>query len=71
METAFLCGPPHPVWTNRGIDRAGKTIREKYEFWWNPLGTPVQVMATDAFHPPPEMMLERFREWKRPVERKK
>jgi hypothetical protein len=63
MHLASLCGTPHLVWTNRGIYRMGITSREKYESWWNPLATPVQVIETDAFDPPPEQVLDRFRSW--------
>lgn len=49
MHLASLCGTPHLVWTNRGNYRMGKTSREKYETWWNPFQTPVEVLEADTF----------------------
>jgi hypothetical protein len=44
LHLASLCGTPHLVWTNRKTYGMGKTSREKYESWWNPLRTPVTVL---------------------------
>jgi ADP-heptose:LPS heptosyltransferase len=51
MHLASLCGTPHLVWTNRRIFRMGKTSRQKYEQWWNPLCTPVTVLDRAGFDP--------------------
>jgi hypothetical protein len=61
MHLASLCGTPHLVWTNRGIYRMGKTSREKYESWWNPLGTPVRVLDDEGFGVEPQKVLEQVR----------
>lgn len=52
MHLASLCGAPHLVWTDRRTYGMGKTSREKYETWWNPLGTPVRVLDGEGFDPP-------------------
>ncbi|MBL7076040.1 MAG: hypothetical protein ISS31_01085 [Kiritimatiellae bacterium] len=51
MHLASLCGSPHVVWTDRKSYGMGKTSREKYESWWNPLQTPVAVMDESGFSP--------------------
>ena len=51
MHLASLCGTPHVVWTNRKIYRMGKSSRQKYESWWNPLGTPVAILDHAGFSP--------------------
>ena len=51
MHLASLCGAPHLVWTDRRTYGMGKTSREKYERWWNPLGTPVRVLDEAGFDP--------------------
>jgi len=58
MHLASLCGTPHLVWTNRGIYRMGKTSREKYETWWNPLRTPVRVLEGASFDHPLDTVLQ-------------
>jgi ADP-heptose:LPS heptosyltransferase len=58
MHLASLCGAPHVVWTDRRRYARGRTNRDKYEGWWNPLGTPVTVLDEDAFDPPPEKVAE-------------
>lgn len=54
MHLASLCGTPHLVWTDRRTYGMRKTSREKYETWWNPLQTPVQVLDQFGFNPPVE-----------------
>ncbi len=51
MHLASLCGAPHLVWTDRRTYGMGKTSREKYETWWNPLATPVRVLDDEGFDP--------------------
>jgi ADP-heptose:LPS heptosyltransferase len=51
MHLASLCGAPHLVWTDRRTYGMGRTSREKYETWWNPLGTPVRVLDGEGFDP--------------------
>ncbi len=51
MHLASLCGTPHVVWTDGGKYARGHTNRYKYESWWNPHGTPVQVLDDEAFDP--------------------
>jgi ADP-heptose:LPS heptosyltransferase len=53
MHLASLCGTPHVVWTDRQRYARGRTNRDKYEGWWNPLGTPVTVLDEEAFDPQP------------------
>jgi ADP-heptose:LPS heptosyltransferase len=62
MHLASLCGAPHVVWTDRGIYRMGKTSRQKYESWWNPLGTPVRVLDEEGFKANPETVLTAVKE---------
>ncbi len=57
MHLASLCGVPHVVWTDRGIYRMGKTSRQKYESWWNPLNTPVKVLDDEGFAATPETVM--------------
>jgi len=54
LHLASLCGLPHLVWTDQRTYGMGKTSREKYETWWNPLGTHVRVMDDHEFNPPVE-----------------
>lgn len=54
LHLASLCGLPHLVWTDRRSYGMGKTSRDKYETWWNPLNTPVHVMDEHDFDPPVE-----------------
>jgi hypothetical protein len=56
LHLASLCGTSHLVWTDRRTYGMGKTSREKYESWWNPLETPVQVVAEYGFRPPVEVI---------------
>lgn len=58
MHLASLCGTPHVVWTNQGIYRMGKSSRQKYESWWNPLRTPVTVLDDEGFGATPARVLE-------------
>lgn len=58
MHLASLCGAPHVVWTDRRTYGMGKTSREKYERWWNPLGTPVRVLDEEGFDPSVASVLE-------------
>lgn len=51
MHLASLCGAPHLVWTDRRTYGMGMTSREKFETWWNPLGTPVRVLDAEGFDP--------------------
>lgn len=51
MHLAALCGTPHLVWTDRRSYTMRKTSREKYEHWWNPLGTKVTVIDDEGFDP--------------------
>ncbi len=57
MHLAALCGTPHLVWTDKGRYARGRTNRDKYEWWWNPLGTPVRVLDEDGFDPSVERVL--------------
>lgn len=59
MHLASLCGTPHVVWTDRRSYARGRTNRDKYETWWNPLGTRVEVIDSYGFDPPPEAVFER------------
>ncbi len=58
MHLASLCGTPHLVWTDRGRHARGRTNREKYEAWWNPLSTRTVVLDVHGFDPPPEAVAE-------------
>ena len=58
MHLASLCGTPHLVWTDKAQYARGRTNREKYETWWNPLATPVLVLDAHGFDPPPEAVAE-------------
>lgn len=60
MHLASLCGTPHLVWTDQRTYGMRKTSREKYERWWNPLGTNVRVMDAFGFDPPVEDVLSRM-----------
>ena len=51
MHLASLCGTPHLVWTDREKYAQGRINREKYEYWWNPLGTKVEVIDDEGFKP--------------------
>lgn len=53
MHLASLCGTPHVVWTDRRRYARGRTNRDKYESWWNPLATPVSVLDQAGFDPDP------------------
>ncbi len=57
MHLASLCGTPHLVWTDRRSYGMGKSSREKYERWWNPLSSPVRVLDEYGFDPPVEVVL--------------
>lgn len=58
MHLSALCGTPHLVWTDRKTYSMGKSSREKYESWWNPLGTPVRVVDEHGFDPPVDRVLK-------------
>lgn len=62
MHLASLCGAPHVVWTDRRIYRMGKTSRQKYESWWNPLGTQVRVLDDEGFAATPETVMTSVKE---------
>lgn len=61
MHLASLCGTPHLVWTDSGRYARGRTNREKYEAWWNPLKTTAKVLDAHAFNPPVEVVLNEVR----------
>jgi ADP-heptose:LPS heptosyltransferase len=56
LHLSALCGTPQLVWTNQGRYMMGKTSREKYETWWNPLKTQVCVLD-DGFDPPADRVV--------------
>lgn len=58
LHLASLCRTPHVVWTDQRTYGMGKTSREKYESWWNPLKTPVHVIDEYEFQPPVSVVLE-------------
>ena len=58
MHLASLCGTPHVVWTDRGRYARGRTNRDKYETWWNPLGTRALVLDEHGFDPAPKAVAE-------------
>lgn len=58
LHLASLCGLPHLVWTDQRTYGMGKTSREKYGDWWNPLRTPVRVIDEFEFNPPVELILK-------------
>jgi ADP-heptose:LPS heptosyltransferase len=58
MHLASLCGTPHVVWTDNRSYARGRSNRDKYESWWNPLKTPVKVLDAYGFDPPPEIVFE-------------
>lgn len=57
MHLASLCRVPHLVWTDRKRYARGRSNRDKYERWWNPLGTPAVVMDAHGFDPPVDAVL--------------
>lgn len=67
MHLASLCDTPHLVWTDRRSYGMGKTSREKYERWWNPLGSPVWVLDEYGFDPPVEVVVSEIGEMLRYV----
>jgi ADP-heptose:LPS heptosyltransferase len=58
LHLASLCGTPHLVWTDRGRHARGRTNRDKYEWWWNPLKTPAWVLDEHGFDPEPAAVAE-------------
>jgi hypothetical protein len=58
MHLSALCGTPHLVWTDGQTYSMGKSSRQKYESWWNPLGTSVMVLDEEGFDPPVERVLQ-------------
>jgi len=58
LHLASLCGVPHLVWTDKRTYGMGKTSREKYESWWNPMKTMVQVVDDHDFDPPVDLVLQ-------------
>jgi hypothetical protein len=56
LHLASLCGCPHVVWSCDDQTRWTPwqiTNRQRYETFWNPLGTPVEYHATQS-HPEPQ-----------------
>ena len=60
MHLAALCGTPQLVWTNQGRYMMGKTSREKYESWWNPLRAKASVLDSDGFNPSVESVVSQL-----------
>jgi hypothetical protein len=62
MHLASLCGCPHVVFT---IDKWQKSIdgtnKNRYEFIWNPLDTPVKVLDGKSWCPPVDRVVEAVR----------
>lgn len=56
MHLASLCGAPHVVWSI-------PYNRIRYERNWNPLDTPVLFLDEHHWHPSPEFVYERAREF--------
>jgi len=68
MHLASLCGTPHVVWTDDRSYARGRSNRDKYESWWNPLKTPVRVLDADGFDPPPEIVFESVKKLLEPLD---
>jgi hypothetical protein len=60
MHLASLCNTPHVVWTDTVKYARGRTNRDKYEAWWNPLGTSVCVLDEYGFSPPPDIVFKQI-----------
>jgi len=60
MHLASLCGAPHVVWS-----RPQNELR--YLDHWNPLDTPVLFLCAHEWHPEPEYVMQKFREWNKQV----
>ncbi len=58
MHLAALCGTPHLVWTDKAGYARGRTNRDKYEQWWNPLRTSTIVLDAEDFQPKVSTVLE-------------
>ena len=56
MHLASLCGLPHVVWSI-------PANKIRYEENWNPLTTPVLFDSTADWHPTPEYVYTKFKEW--------
>lgn len=61
MHLASLCGTPHLVWGDRRTYSMKKTSRDKYESWWNPLGTPVTMIDEYGYDIPVSAVVSEVR----------
>jgi hypothetical protein len=59
LHLASLCGCPHLVWAGEDARWTPWSItnRQRYETFWNPLGTPVAFHGCDS-HPEPAMLAD-------------
>ncbi len=62
MHLAALCGTPHLVWTDKRTYGMRKTSRQKYQEWWNPLNTKVDVIDEFGFRPPVPLVFNAIEE---------
>ena len=57
MHLASLCHCPHVVWSKDGN-------RLRYNENWNPHNTPILFLSAHSWHPEPEYVFEKFKEWR-------
>lgn len=56
MHLASLCGTRHVVWGDKKT-YFGQRLEKRYREDWNPLGTPVSWVETEAWNPEPDEVL--------------
>lgn len=56
MHLSSLCGCPHVVWST-------DANYLRYTNTWNPLETPILFLGEHSWHPTPEYVYEKYKEW--------
>ena len=56
MHLSSLCNCPHIVWSR-------KENKTRYQTNWNPLQTPILFLDEFSWHPSPEYIFEKFKDW--------